>query len=113
MPSKGEVKVVNATGGAKGAKPARFDLVPPQVEWELAEHFAKGAAKYGDRNWELGVDWSLNYAAMRRHLNAWWAGEDLDEEGNKHLLAVMWHCAALLTFAETHPELDDRPKSAE
>lgn len=109
----GEVRVVNAvTGGEKGSKLARFDLIPIRPLTLLAEHFGRGAAKYTDRNWERGYDWSLSYAALQRHLTAWWGGEDCDPElGSSHLDAVMWHAVALREFVEAHPELDDRPKS--
>ena len=107
-----EIRVVNeTTGGAKGQKPQRFDLVPAKALWALAEHYGKGAAKYGeDRNWERGYLWSLNFASAQRHLWQWWAGEDDDAEtGSSHLIAAMWHMAALYEFRTTHPELDDRP----
>ena len=106
-----EKRIVNErTGGEKGQKLARFDLVPPDAEAALAEHFAKGAQKYADRNWERGTAWSLNYAAARRHLGLWWGGEDVDEEGGSHLMAVAWHMFVLYHFTTSHPELDDRPK---
>lgn len=64
----------------------------------------------GDRNWERGVAWSLNYAAAMRHLTAWWGGEDNDPEtGSPHLAAVAWHMFALLEYSVTHPDKDDRP----
>jgi hypothetical protein len=64
----------------------------------------------GDRNWELGTNWSLNFAALQRHAWQWWNGEDLDEETqSNHLAAVAWHALVLLEFSDTHPELDDRP----
>jgi hypothetical protein len=115
LPSSGEVRVVSDTGGAKGTKPARFDLIPAQEEWELAEHYGKGAAKYervnGLDNWRNGYPWSLSYAALRRHLNAFWRGEDVDPEtGSKHTIAVAWHALALSHFLN-RPDLarfDDR-----
>lgn len=107
----GEVRVVNPdTGGEKGQKLARYDLIPAGPLRLLAEHFGRGARKYEDRNWERGYAWSLTFAALNRHLWAWWGGEDIDAEtGSPHLAAVAWHAFALLEFAETHPELDDRP----
>jgi hypothetical protein len=45
------------TGGVKGQKLARFDLIPVNPLWELAEHFGRGAQKYADRNFERGYDW--------------------------------------------------------
>lgn len=66
----------------------------------------------GARNWELGYEWSLNFAALNRHLWAFWGGEDIDEEtGAPHLDAVIWHAMVLRTFMETHPEMDDRPNA--
>lgn len=108
-----EKRVTNArTGGQKGRKRARYDLIPPQAMHALAEHFGYGAEKYEDRNWERGVDWSLSFAAMQRHLWAWWGGEDADPDGTStHLAAAMWHCAALITYTTTHCELDDRPST--
>lgn len=105
-----EWQTVNqSTGGKKGMKLARFDLIPTRPLAILAEHYGRGAEKYADRNWERGVDWSKNYAALMRHITAWWGGEDDDEIGSPHLAAVAWHAFSLLEYAQTHPELDDRP----
>lgn len=108
-----ERRVVNSkTGGEKGQKTARFDLIPAPALWALAEHYGRGAHKYADRNWERGIDWSLSFAALQRHVWAWWGGEDEDpESGSHHLSAVAWHALALLTFAmdERYTHLDDRP----
>lgn len=97
------------TGGAKGQKLARFDLIPPVAMIALAEHFGRGASKYTDRNWELGYKWSLHFAALQRHSWLWWSGEDDDPDGSSHLSAIMWHAACLMEVKETHPEMDDRP----
>lgn len=110
-----EKRIVNpSTGGAKGQKLARFDLIPASAMFALAEHFGHGAAKYAERNWELGVSWSLPFAALQRHVWAWWGGEDVDpDSGQHHLAAVAWHALALLTYSleEGYSELDDRPSS--
>jgi hypothetical protein len=110
---KTEVRVVDpTTGGEKGSKLARFDLVPAEFEWALAEHYGRGAKKYADRNWERGYRWSLSYAALRRHLNQWWAGEDIDPEtGSSHLIAVAWHAIALFIYQLRGLGTDDRPKA--
>lgn len=109
-----EVRVVDKeTGAQKGQKLARFDLVPAKPLWLLAEHYGRGAKKYADRNWERGYDWSLSYDALCRHLNAFWQGEDYDEETESlHMTAVAWHAFALIEFFHTHPEKDNRPKHA-
>lgn len=116
-PDAGEVRVVNpTTGGAKGQKLARFDLIPAGPLYALARHYGVGASKYEDRNWERGYDWSLSFGALMRHAWAFWSGEDMDPESTEpspHLAAVLFHAMALMEFANTHPELDDRPKSKE
>ncbi len=106
-----EKRVRNATGGEKGVKAQRFDLIPPNVLWQVAEHFGKGAEKYAPRNWEQGCDWSLWFSAMQRHAWQFWGGEDIDPEtGTRHLCAVIFHAMCLLESMDTHPELDDRSR---
>lgn len=108
----GEVRVVNlATGGEKGRKPARFELIPPRALEQVAVVYGVGADKYEDRNWERGVDWSLMFGAMMRHMWLWWAGETDDvESGLNHLAHAAFHVLGLMQLTETHPGLDDRPK---
>lgn len=108
-----ETMVVNEkTGGQKGVKLARFDLIPPESLIALAEHYGRGAEKHGDRNWERGYNWTLSFGAMMRHAWLFFSGEDIDEEtGGHHLAAVAWHAFTLMEFGRTHPELDDRPST--
>lgn len=42
----GATLTTSATGGQKGSKPARFDLIPTEPLWMLAELYGKGAEKY-------------------------------------------------------------------
>jgi hypothetical protein len=96
----GEVRMVDpTTGGEKGIKIDRFDLIPPEFEDALARHYGEGAKKYADRNWERGYQWHLSYRSVRSHLNAWLKGEDNDPEtGTNHLICSIWHLIALYTF---------------
>ena len=105
-----ETRVVNEqTGGAKGQKLARYELIPVEPLNEVAKLYGAGAQKYSDRNWERGYAWSLSYGALQRHANAFWGGESIDEEtGRHHLAAVVFHALALMTFEQTHPEMDNR-----
>jgi hypothetical protein len=105
----GEVRSVSSTGGEKGTKLARYDLIPVHPLEELAKHFGRGALKYDDNQWRKGYEWSKSYAALQRHLTAFWDGEDIDAEtGSPHLAAVAWHAFALIQFAKDFPEFDDR-----
>lgn len=93
-----------------GGKPA-FHLIPPGPLFQLAELYEAGAQKYKPRNWELGISWGRIFAAIMRHLWAFWGGEELDPEtGIPHPIHAAWGCLALVEYMTTHRELDDRSK---
>lgn len=97
------------TGGQKGRKGARFDLIPPRALEQVAEVFGHGAEKYEDWNWRKGYPWSWSYASLQRHLSAFWGGETMDpESGMPHVAHAAWHCLVLLTFMEEREDKDDR-----
>ena len=108
----GEHRVTSETGGEKGSKLARFDLIPPDALKAVAEHYGRNTAefggKYADRNWESAYPWHLSFASLQRHAQAWWGGEELDEEGQPHVSAMAWHALALLTFSLRGIGEDDR-----
>lgn len=105
-----EVRVTSSTGGEKGTKAQRFDLLPPRPLAKVAELYGFGANKYDDHNWAKGYDWSLSFAAMQRHAWAFWNGEDDDpESGLPHMASVAFHALALIQFMEDHREFDNRP----
>jgi hypothetical protein len=99
--SRGEVRVVDKkSGGQKGMKVAAYDLIPWDALEEVAKVYGWGATKYDDRNWERGYKWGLSYAAMMRHMAAFWRGEDYDpESGLRHVAHAVWHGLTLLSFA--------------
>lgn len=102
--------IVNATGGSKGQKKARFDLIPWAEMWKVAEVYGAGAEKYDERNWERGYNWSLSYASLMRHAVQFWEGESYDPETKcHHLASVVFHALALMYFEENHKTLDNRP----
>lgn len=90
----------------------RWDLVPPAALDAVVEIYDFGAAKYADRNWELGINYGRVFAACMRHLWAFWRGEELDpESGKPHLAHAAWNCLALLHFEqnkEKYGGFDDR-----
>lgn len=110
--STDETVQVSSTGGQKAGNDERYDLIPVEPLRKLARHYGIGAKKYSDDNWRKGYDWRLSYAALQRHINQFWAGEDIDEEtGSPHMVAAAWHCLTLLEYAEIHPEFDTRLKT--
>ena len=105
-----EVRVTDPlTGGAKGSKPCRVDLIPPDPLWQLGLVYGMGAEKYEPYNWLRGYKWSLSIAALFRHLILYIRGEYMDEESKlAHLAHVMWHCATLMEFHRLKKGTDDR-----
>jgi hypothetical protein len=88
----------------------RLDLIPHELIFGVGNILSFGADKYGARNWELGMNWGRPFAAMMRHMWAWWRGEKLDPEtGKSHL----WHAACCVAFLMAYEErgigTDDRP----
>ncbi len=87
-----------------------WHLLPTDAVRRIVAVLGFGAGKYGPRNWESGMAWSRCYAALLRHLTAWWEGEKADEEtGMSHL----WHAGCCILFLIAY-ELrgvgtDDRP----
>lgn len=108
----GEVRTVSETGGEKGVKPQRYSLIPVEPLALLAELYGNGAKKYAAHNFRNGYEWSKSYDAAMRHMNAFWAGEDIDPEmGVPHVICAAWHMFTLTTFMIEHPEHDDRYKA--
>jgi len=88
---------------------ARFSLLPPKPLMELIQVFTTGAEKYGEGNWQKGLKWIRTFDAVQRHLWAWRSGENKDpEDGLSHLSHAAWGMFALMEYARTHPEMDDR-----
>lgn len=87
----------------------RFDLLPAHALERVACVYTYGASKYPAHNWRKGMEWSRVYAAIQRHLWAFWAGKNLDaESGLPHLAHAVFGCLSLLDYAVTCPENDDR-----
>lgn len=110
--SKGERIVTDPkTGGQKGVKEERFDLIPFDALAEVARVYGMGAEKYAPDNWLKGYSWRLSLGALLRHVWRFSIGEDRDEQsGLLHLAHAAWHCLTLLTFSMRKLGTDDRSK---
>jgi len=112
--STDETITTSSTGGQKAGNDERYDLIPAEALRLLAKHYGIGSKKYSADNWRKGYDWRLSFAALNRHLWAFWSGEDTDEEtGTPHIIAVAWHAFTLHEFGIIHPEFDTRLKTVD
>ena len=94
-----------------GALKIPLHLVPPSAMHALAIAFEDGARKYGAFNFrDSAVSSSTYYAALLRHVSAWFDGEDVAKDsGIEHLHHAM-ACLAILIDAKSVGKLnDDRP----
>jgi Domain of unknown function (DUF5664) len=98
------------TGGKKGEKAQRYDLVPWDQMDKVAELYEAGMKKYAAHNWKKGYAWHLSFSSLVRHATQFWEGESIDQEtGCHHLASVVFHALALMYFEEHYPDKDDRP----
>lgn len=95
----------------------RFDLLPFAAVGEIADVLAYGANKYEANNWARGTAWGRYFAALCRHLFAWWGGEDKDPEtGFSHLAHAGCCLLFLMEYQRNNWGTDDRfrgPDTAE
>jgi hypothetical protein len=111
------MSAADATGGAPvrdgglkhDADKPPVDLLDPEAMLAIAAVLGFGARKYAAHNWRNGIAWSRLYAAVQRHLLAFWMGEEVDPESGLPHLA---HASCGLMFLSWHAahrrDLDDR-----
>ena len=74
----------------------RYDLLPIECLKRLAEHYTKGAKKYGDDNWKKGIPTERFIESAWRH----WGQYLLGETDEDHLSAVVFNIFGIM-FNET------------
>ena len=88
----------------------RMDLIPPEAIEALGWVLTHGAEQYGERNCEQEMRWGRLYAALLRHMLAWWGGEDADpDSGSSHLNHALFCVSLLVTYEQREIGEDDRP----
>jgi len=96
------------------ANKPRTDLLPVRPLINTSVIFAYGSRKYADYNWKKGdgLKQSRVYAALLRHLFAWYSGEDRDKESGRDHLAHATCCLLMLyDLSLDRPNSDDRDKT--
>lgn len=89
---KFDTGAVRDTAEGKG----RFDLIPAYPLLRLAQLYEKGAVKYGDGNYLLGMPIKRCLDSLLRHANSYKMG--LTDED--HLSAVVFNAFAIIYYEE-------------
>jgi hypothetical protein len=72
-------------------------------------HFL-GMVKYGAWNWRVaGARASVYRAALDRHVDRWWEGEEMDRDGTPHLANALACLNILIECSVAGKLIDDRP----
>ena len=88
----------------------RYDLVTPFGLRRLAVVMEKGAKKYGESNWTLGMPYSRFLDSAMRHLQQFLIGDESED----HLAHAAFNAFAIMHFQELgRTDLDDLPKYME
>ena len=94
------------------AEKVRLELFPGDALFAISDILTFGAKKYAARNWELGMDWDRPFAALMRHMWAWYRKENggLDPEtGLSHLAHAGCCLFFLLAYEKRAVGKDTRP----
>lgn len=86
----------------------RYDLIPQIIMDRLAKHLEKGATKYGDCNWEKGMDVRRCLSSLLRHA---FQVQSCDETED-HLAAILFN-AGVIMFMREKIRNGERPESLE
>lgn len=94
-----------------GVNKVPLSAVPLPALMELALVMQHGAMKYGRHNYrDAGVNASIYFDAMIRHLFSWFEGQSRDPESGCHHLGHVMACCAIILDGEHCANLnDDRP----
>lgn len=86
--------------------------VPTSLVYAVSRVLKFGEAKYEKNNWRYGMNWTIPYDCLMRHMMKWLDGEEVDSEsGLCHLDHAAANIAMLIEYKKTCPDLDDRFKN--
>lgn len=87
-----------ATGAHRDTRTGkgRYDLLPPEALHAWARRLEDGASKYGDRNWEKGMNLSWFLDSGMRHLTQLLAGDESED----HAAAVLFNIGSFIAGRE-------------
>lgn len=106
-----------ATGARRDVQEGkpRYELIPVSALKRLAELYSRGAVKYGENNFTLGIPFKRVMASLLRHAFQYLEGDRSED----HLAGCSWNAFALMYYEEQirrgllPKELDDLDGAAD
>jgi hypothetical protein len=94
-----------------------LSYIPVPVTYEVGLAMMEGGFKYGRHNYRVvGVRASVYYDAAKRHLDAFWEGEDFDPDSKARIHHISKAIAGLMVLRDSIMRgnwVDDRPPSVD
>ena len=88
---------------------AKLSMIPVEALEMEAQAFEYGAKKYAKNNFKGGMEWSRLLDASLRHIYAFSAGENIDEESLVNHIGNARACLAMLAYnIKNNKGIDDR-----
>jgi len=96
---------------AIGAMKNPHSCVSQAVAAEVGVAMMEGARKYGSHNYRVAtIRAHIYYDAARRHIDAWWEGEDTDPDSGLSHITKAISCLTVLRDGQIQGKVcDDRP----
>lgn len=89
----------------------KWSLVPQSALIPMVRVLEFGATKYAPFNWQKGLLVTEICESLKRHLDSYMEGEDIDPESKiSHIGHIQCNSMFLSWIIEHKPELDDRYK---
>ena len=87
----------------------KWSLVPQSSLIPMVRVLEFGANKYGEHNWVKGLSIRETCESLKRHLDAFMEGEDIDSDsGLSHIGHIQCNALFLSWMMENRKDLDDR-----
>lgn len=87
----------------------KWSLVPQSALLPMVEVLEFGADKYAPNNWMKGLSYRETYESLKRHLDSFIEGEDMDpESGLHHIGHILSNAMFLSWMIYNRPDMDDR-----
>jgi len=92
-----------------------YSVIPQRALAGAALGLMEGARKYGRHNYRVaGVRASVYMDGLKRHMDAWWEGQDVDPDSGLHHVDKMLSDLLVMRDAMLHGKFnDDRPPNVE